>query len=196
MSDRMVTADSLAAGTTSVSLWVEMFVEATDAAVTGLIAANINASYWRQGGLRVAITESDLAAVDSAYSAGGWKEVDATNMPGLYRLDVPDAAFATGADWVVISVVEAGSKTFYAKIALPTYSALRDAIFDHVVESEGSYTAQQALSIILAALGGVTTTFLRRYRSSIRRFGTWASCPLPRSPTSRIRAVSWPCNST
>jgi|SRR4030095_1276573 len=158
MSDKFLTADAVPAGTTSISIEVEMFTESTDVAVTGLAAAGINASYWRQGGLRTAITESDLAAVDSAYSAGGWKEVDATNMPGLYRLDVPDAAFATGADWVVVSVVEAGTKTFYKKIALPTYAALRTALFSIVIESAGSYTAQQALSSILAVAAGVTTS--------------------------------------
>jgi len=29
-------------------------------------------------------------------------EIDATNTPGLYRLDIPDAAFATGADVVTV----------------------------------------------------------------------------------------------
>ena len=79
-------------------------------------------------------------------------------MPGLYRFDVPDAAFATGADWVVIAVAETGSKTCYRTIALPTYTALRNAIFAKVVEAQGSYTAQQALSLILSVAAGVTST--------------------------------------
>src|SRR4029434_3586932 len=108
MSDKFLTADAVPAGTTSISIEVEMFTESTDVAVTGLAPAGMSASYWRQGGLRTAITESDLAAVDSAYSAGGWKEVDATNMPGLYRLDVPDAAFATRAGWGGGSGVRSG----------------------------------------------------------------------------------------
>lgn len=37
-----------------------------------------------------------------AYSSGGFVEVDATNMPGLYRFDPPDAVFATGVDKAVL----------------------------------------------------------------------------------------------
>ena len=79
-------------------------------------------------------------------------------MPGLYRLDLPDAAVATGADWAVAQIKVTGCKAARVRLALPTYGLLRDTLFAKVVESAGNYTAQQALSIILAALGGVTTT--------------------------------------
>lgn len=158
MADRFLTPESVKAGTTSVSLMVKIVVESTGAGVTGLAAADVNASYWRQGGSRVAITEADLSAITDAWSAGGWFEVDATNMPGIYRLDVPDAAFATGADWVVVTVVESGSQTFIAQIALPTLATLADSLLDTIIESEGSYTVQQALSVMLSALAGVSST--------------------------------------
>jgi VCBS repeat-containing protein len=121
------------------------------------VAADMTGSYWRQGGIRVAIALTDLAAVNSAYSAGGVKEVDATNMPGLYRLDLPDAGLAGGADWVVASIVVTGAMPVDLELTLTTYEALRTAIFAKVIESAGSYTAQQALSVLLAALAGQTT---------------------------------------
>jgi hypothetical protein len=77
---------------------------ATGARKTGLVAANVDCSYTRDGGLRVAITDSDLGAVDAAWSSGGFKEVDATNCPGLYRFDVPNAAFAYGAQEVLVTI--------------------------------------------------------------------------------------------
>ena len=154
MADKFLTEGSVKAGTTSVSIPVKLVVESTGAAVTGIVAAGITASYWRQGGLVVGITETDLAALDSAYSAGGWFEA----VNGLYRLDVPDAAFATGADWVVVTVAEVGTQPFSVKIALPTHATLAASILTTIVETEGSYTVKQALSIILAALGGVTAT--------------------------------------
>lgn len=80
--------------------------------LTGLTATDITASYWRQGGSRVAITVSDLTAIDDAHSDGGFKEVDATNMPGLYRFDVPDAAYVAGADWVVVTLTTANGFAF------------------------------------------------------------------------------------
>ncbi len=77
---------------------------------TGLTNTDItSASFVRSRGLRVAITTSDLAAADSAHSNGGFKEVDATNFAGLYRLDLPDTAVATGVDQVTIGILLAGA---------------------------------------------------------------------------------------
>ena len=65
--------------------------------------------------MRTAITPDTLAAANSAWASGGFVKVDDTNMPGVYRFDVPDAAFAANADWVVITVVVASSfvENFY-----------------------------------------------------------------------------------
>jgi hypothetical protein len=43
-----------------------------------------------------------------AYSSGGFVEKDATNSPGLYRLDVPNAVLATGVDTAVITFTGGG----------------------------------------------------------------------------------------
>lgn len=109
-------------GVTSLSLPVLLTNSSTFLEVTGKLAADVTASYVRQGGVRTAIALSDLATVGAAYAAGGWKEIDAVNMPGLYRLDVPDAvcAAAGGAEWVTIAVKVAGSLTFYERVNLET----------------------------------------------------------------------------
>lgn len=118
MADKL--AGGIKAGATSVSLPFVLRKTADNTEMTGKVAADMTLSYWRQGGLRVAITASDLAAVDSAYSSGGVKEVDATNAPGLYRLDVPNAALATGTDWVVIAVKVAAAYLFFERYGLET----------------------------------------------------------------------------
>jgi hypothetical protein len=158
MADKFLSASSVKAGTTSVSTFFTLKDTTTGAATTGKVAADMTGSYWRQAGLRVAITLSNLAAVNSAYSSGGVKEVDATNMPGVYRLDLPDAAVGTGADWVVASIKVTGCQAADVPLALPTYTSVADAFRNTVIESEGSYTVQQALSVILAALAGRTAT--------------------------------------
>ena len=158
MADKFLTTGAIPAGTTSVSVWIELEDTTTGAPTTGKLAADMTCSYWRQGGIRVGITPADLVGVDSAYSAGGVKEVDSTNMPGLYRLDVPDAALIAAADWVLFQVKVTGCKAARVKVALPTFAALRNGLFAKVVETEGSYTVQQALSIILAAATGVTSS--------------------------------------
>jgi len=75
----------------------------TGAGLTGLVfnSASLVASYVRPGAVRTAITLA-TQTVTGAYSSGGFVEVDATNMPGVYRFDLPDAALATGVDAVVI----------------------------------------------------------------------------------------------
>lgn len=67
-------------------------------------AAGLTAYYVRNRGVATVISLASLAAADSAHSDGGWREIDATNAPGLYRLDLPDAAVASGADSVVVTV--------------------------------------------------------------------------------------------
>lgn len=93
-------------GSASVSIPVLLTKSADGTELTGVAYSSVTASYWRQGGTRTAITPSALGSVNAAWSSGGWAEVDATNMPGLYRLDVPDAALATGADWVGTGILE------------------------------------------------------------------------------------------
>jgi hypothetical protein len=52
--------------------------------------------------VRVAITPV-VQTVTGAWVSGGFCEVDAVNQPGLYRLDVPNAAFVSGTTGVVVT---------------------------------------------------------------------------------------------
>ena len=96
---------ALAKGTTSYRAYV--FIQnssvTTGAGLTGLVfnSAGLVASYVRPGAARTAITLA-TQTVTGAYSSGGFVEVDSTNMPGVYRLDVPNAALAAGVDAVVV----------------------------------------------------------------------------------------------
>lgn len=95
----------LVKGTTSYRAYV--FIQdssvSTGVGLTGLVfnSASLVASYVRPGAARTAITLV-TQTVTGAYSSGGFVEVDATNTPGLYRLDVPDAALASGVNAVVV----------------------------------------------------------------------------------------------
>lgn len=93
-------------GTTSKSLYWLLRDSTTGEAKTGLTALSSGAlaSYTREGGTSVSIALSDLAAADSAYSSGGFKETSSSLAPGQYRLDVPNAALAAGASSVMFSL--------------------------------------------------------------------------------------------
>ena len=87
------------AGLTSQTL--DIFLQdsssSTGQGLSGLVfnSASLIASY-RKGatGSRTAITLA-TQTVAGAYSSGGFVEIDATNMKGVYRLDIPNAAVDT-----------------------------------------------------------------------------------------------------
>lgn len=89
---------SIVAGATSQSVNVKIYVLATGAGQTGFVynTSGLTAAYSFTGAnaTSTAITLATLAAVNSAYSSGGFKELDATKQPGVYRFDIPDAALA------------------------------------------------------------------------------------------------------
>ena len=96
--ERNASTITIAPGSTSQS--IELYLGAT-----GLTASTsgLSARYNRT---RTASVSIPLVArtIAQAWTAGGFAEVDATNMPGVYRLDIPDAALAGGADDVTIVV--------------------------------------------------------------------------------------------
>ena len=95
---------ALTGGTTSVTLlvFIQDTTSATGAGLTGLVfnTASLTAYYARPGAAAAAITLA-TQTVAGAFSSGGFVEVDATNMPGVYRFDIPDAALAAGVSSVV-----------------------------------------------------------------------------------------------
>jgi hypothetical protein len=97
----------------TVYLFVQDSSKTTGEGLTGLAynTANLVASYVRPLGSRTAITLATLAAVTSAHTDGGFIEIDATNMPGVYRLDLPDAVCATGVPSAVVMLKGASNMT-------------------------------------------------------------------------------------
>jgi hypothetical protein len=93
------------AGVTSQTIYVVATHATTGAALTGLAwnTAGLVCYYARVLGSATAITLV-TQTVTGAYSSGGFVEVHATNMPGLYRLDLPDAVLAAGVRSVVIEL--------------------------------------------------------------------------------------------
>ena len=96
--ERNSSAITIPPGNTSQS--IELYL-----GVTGITASSIGLSA-RYNRTRTASVDIPLVArtIAQAWTSGGFAEVDSTNMPGVYRLDVPDAALAAGADDVTIVV--------------------------------------------------------------------------------------------
>jgi hypothetical protein len=92
----------------STSQTIDIFVlnssSTVGAGLTGLVFNSAGLTcYYRKGALGAAtsVTLATLALITTAWSTGGFKEVDATNMPGLYRFDIPNAALDTAGITVI-----------------------------------------------------------------------------------------------
>lgn len=75
----------------------------TGAGLTGLAynSPGLTCYYVRALGSATQITLA-TQTVTGAHSDGGFVEVSAADMPGVYRLDLPDAVVASGVDSVVV----------------------------------------------------------------------------------------------
>lgn len=81
--------------TTSKLIRVYITTLATGAALTGVVFGDITMRYIIEGAsATVPITPATMTV--GTWASGGFKEIDATNMPGWYEVGVPNAAFASG----------------------------------------------------------------------------------------------------
>ena len=87
---------------------------ATDGAgKAGLVAANLTCYYSQvetdNDVTTVEVTLSDLSTITDVHTDGGIIQVDATNLPGVYRLDLPDGVFAANAWSSIVMLKDSGS---------------------------------------------------------------------------------------
>ena len=100
---------------------------------TGLLFSDIetggSASYQRQGAARVDFTLVTQTAA-GAHTDGGFVLIDDTEMPGVYRCDIPDAAVASGVDFVIIYLrAAAANNTITRPLKIDLTSVdLRDSV--------------------------------------------------------------------
>lgn len=95
------------AGKTSriVTVFIADATSLTGGGLTGLVynTSGLKAYYQREGVVGAVATVMTLVTCTlGTWTSLGFKEVDATNMPGVYELHLPDAAIAAGATGVTI----------------------------------------------------------------------------------------------
>jgi hypothetical protein len=135
--ERNASTITIAPGSTSQS--IELYLGAT-----GLVfnTSGLAAYYVRNQASPVAITLVTQTPT-GAWTSGGFAEIDSSLVPGVYRLDVPNAAFAAGASDVTI-VVRGASGTNGAVLT--------------VTLSSGGLTAAQTAAAVLDAVGSSYVT--------------------------------------
>jgi hypothetical protein len=85
---------------------LEVFIQDTSQAdgrgLTGLAHNTSGLScYYHRNTAAAAVAVTLVTMTVGTFTAGGFKEVDATNMPGVYQICLPDAAYLDGAQGVV-----------------------------------------------------------------------------------------------
>lgn len=120
-------------------------------AETGLTITDFDLQYVRSGAAPSAkVDATALAATDSAHADNKAIEIDATDQPGLYRIDWPDAAFAAGVRSVVLTVKCSGVFTEHKEIQI----AAPVGVAASVTGAVGSVTG--AVGSVTGAVGSVT----------------------------------------
>jgi hypothetical protein len=99
----------LKAGQTSqrIVVFIMDTTSATGGGLTGLTNASSGLSwyYWREDtGNSGGVSISPVSATLGTFTSAGFKEIDATNLPGFYELGVPNAVLASGAKWAVMQL--------------------------------------------------------------------------------------------
>jgi hypothetical protein len=94
----------VAPNSVDVSTYFKLVNPTTGVPVTGATITDLDATYIRDRAAAVTADLTALAAVDSVHADNKAIQIDATNAPGVYRVDWPDAAFATGSARVQLVV--------------------------------------------------------------------------------------------
>lgn len=111
--------DIIQKGSTDRSVTIRI-VDSTDGTPETSVEHNttgIDLWYRREGAAVSSITEAALAALTTAHTDGGIEHIS----HGYYRLDIPDAAFATGANHVDIGGTVTGMVVIGGRVRLVDY---------------------------------------------------------------------------
>jgi hypothetical protein len=105
-----VESRTFVSGATSLIEYISITQSNSGAPLTGLTyqSSGLTAYYIRPGGTPTSITLNSQT-VSGAYASGGFVAVDNTNMPGLYRIDIPNAALASGVASATVYLRGAGN---------------------------------------------------------------------------------------
>ena len=154
---------------------------------TGLAfnTASLVAYYKRDvGTASVAITLA--TATLGTFTSGGFKEVDATNMPGVYEVGIPDAALASGAKSVSVLLKGAAGM-------LPTFLIidLDDALAPESYAADGSEPTLSQMLFMLwanAAQFSISSTTLTAKKLDGTPSAMGFTLDDATNPTSRVRS--------
>ena len=187
----------------STSNIIQIFIEASGSPGNGetglLFSTSSLIAYYKRNKDAAPVAITLVTATLGTFTSGGFKEISSSHMPGWYELHVPNAAFATGADEVIIGLHgAAGMLDCGVKVMLgtPLTDTERAAIFTQTLTesyaaNNTAATPAQLLHMIFSAsanffISGTTLTCKKLDTSTTAMTFTLDSST---APTSRLRAT-------
>lgn len=139
------------------SVILEIFIQDSSSTTGAGLAGLTNASggltcYYHRNTAVGAVAVALVTMTVGAFTSSGFKEIDATNMPGFYQLCLPDAAFASGADSVTAMLKGAANM---AQLPIEIQLALVGTD-DRVLVSANTHTAGVTVAAVTGAVASVT----------------------------------------
>lgn len=148
--------DIVTKGSTDRSVVVHIMDSTDGTPETGVVfnTSGIDLWYRREGAARTAITEATLAALTTAHADGGFLHIS----DGDYRLDLPDAAFATAANYVDFGGTVTGMIVVGGRVRLVDFS-LEDAVRGTTGTAVPNAAAGASGGLLISGSNSGTTTF-------------------------------------
>jgi hypothetical protein len=140
----------------------------------GLTHSDVTLTYVRDGGTPQTVPLSALPSAEAAHADGQFGPTNATLLPGIYRTDLPDAAFATGGRSVtfyltVPSGAKAGSKHY--SIGLVPSNVIQ-------VNGEAAETSSDPMAVnVVEFLGSPVNPDLGLPANVVATYGTALTSP-------------------
>ena len=161
----------VAPGSTDVTTYFALRLTASGLDATALTITGIDLQYTRSGAAPSAkVDATALAATDSAHGDNQAIEIDATDQPGLYRVDWPDAAFAAGVREVILTVKVATAFTEHMRVELIdtplTAAGIRSAVGLATANLDTQLDALPTNAELATALGTADDAVLAAIASS------------------------------
>lgn len=131
----------------------------------GLLGTQITiASYARTRSYSVGFSTSNGISPTGVWVAGAWIQQSSTLNPGLYRCDLPDAAFVQGADSVVFSFTATGVLIAPKEFRLITndnqsvggYKVTSTGVYDKTGYSLTQQFPSNFASMYISSIGGIS----------------------------------------
>lgn len=139
--------DIVVKGSTNRSLTLRMADSSDGTPETGVDSSTLGLDVWyhREGAAKVSLTESDLSTLADAHSDGGLLHIS----DGEYRVDFPDAAFASGAQYVDVGWGATGMVGFGGRVRLVDLDIESAAIASDVAAIHSQTTVIESDSIVI-----------------------------------------------